>query len=200
VEIKILKWPLSTIRIIGDDDKKIVFWADKFLKAWKEYSNEVLNIKAYSNDVSHHSITPIARRKNYRYQLDLILRDNNTNDDFPLGIFHPHADKWHLKRENIGLIEAMGLAVLPGRLDHEIEGIKNFVLNNIPLDESLNKHLNWINTWKNNATNDNFDDLINSEIIKKFEAILEDCGVFKLDDIGIFEFKKFVGGVIENEK
>ncbi|WP_162151073.1 UDP-glucose--hexose-1-phosphate uridylyltransferase [Haploplasma modicum] len=193
---KILNWPLSTIRIESKKKEKVLLFANKILETWKNYSNQELNIKAYTNEVPHHTITPIARKKDNKYVLDLILRDNQTSIKHPGGIYHPHEDKWHIKKENIGLIEAIGLAILPGRLKDELEDVKDYLLFDKKLNDNSIKHQKWADSFKALATKENIDELIESELSKKFEEILEDCGVFKLNDLGINQFIKYLEGVI----
>lgn len=194
-KLSILNWPLSTIRLRNTNKNKVVELASKIFNAWKNYSNEALDIRAYTNDTPHHTITPIARKKDGIYELDLILRDNQTSDLHPLGIYHPHSDKWNIKKENIGLIEAIGLAILPGRLVDEMKHVKNYLLNDTILVDPYLKHKQWADSFKDKVTKDNIDDLLNKEIAKTFEAILEDCGVFKLNNEGINAFKQFINEV-----
>lgn len=119
---------MSVIRITGKDRLKLVELADKILKTWREYSDESLGIFAYSEETPHNTVTPIARRRGENFELDLVLRNNRTSEEHPLGIFHPHADVHNIKKENIGLIEVMGLAVLPGRLKEELEILSEYVV------------------------------------------------------------------------
>ncbi|VEU80884.1 UDP-glucose--hexose-1-phosphate uridylyltransferase [Haploplasma axanthum] len=200
IKIQLLEWPLSTVRLVSSDKSLISKYANKFLSYWKKYNNEELNIRAFTDETPHHTITPIARKNDNLYELDLILRDNQTSIEHPSGIFHPHEDKWNIKKENIGLIEAIGLAILPGRLKTELQSVKDYVLNNKELDNDAIKHKTWADKWKHKATSSNIDKLINIELAKTFEEILEDCGVFKQNSIGIKNFKKFINEVIEYEK
>ena len=192
INVEILNWPLSAIRLRSNDKNLIVDYANKIFDAWNNYFNLELGIKAYTNNTKHHTITPIARKKANLYELDLLLRDNQTSDKYPLGIFHPHKDKWHIKKENIGLIEAIGLAVLPGRLKDEFEELKRYLLGEIDVNETISKHIAWANTFKSKVTKENIDELIEIEVTKVFEKILEDCGVFKLNEKGINAFIKFI--------
>ena len=121
VKVGRVKWPMSTIRLSGEDRDDLVDLAEKILNKWREYSDDSVGIIAYSDNESHNTITPIARRKGTGYELDLVLRNNRTSAEHPLGIFHPHAEVHHIKKENIGLIEVMGLAVLPARLKSEMK-------------------------------------------------------------------------------
>jgi UDPglucose--hexose-1-phosphate uridylyltransferase len=123
-----LNWPLSTIRLVSENKVDLVEHAVKILNAWKKYTNRKLMIYAKTEKTPHQTITPVARHKDGHYELDLILRNNLTTDEYPLGLFHPHQDKWHIKKENIGLIEAMGLAILPARLEKEMMDVKSYVM------------------------------------------------------------------------
>lgn len=190
----ILAWPLSTIRLEGIDKNQLVSQANDILKAWKNYGNSELMIYAKTGKTPHQTITPVARRKNDLYQLDLILRNNFTSKLYPLGLYHPHEDKWHIKKENIGLIEAMGLAILPARLKTELELVKVSLLENVSLHEEALKHENWVQELKSKYqfTKENIDQIINQEVGLVFEHVLEDCGVFKQDDKGIQAFTAFM--------
>jgi UDPglucose--hexose-1-phosphate uridylyltransferase len=155
-------------------------------------------IFAKTKQTPHQTITPIARKKDGLYQLDLILRNNYTNEDYPLGYFHPHQDKWHIKKENIGLIEAMGLAILPARLDTELVEVKDYLCHQKPLSEHAVKHQDWADEIKSKytITDDTVDQIIQKEIGSVFEKVLEDSGVFKQDETGIQAFMTFVEGII----
>lgn len=190
VSINILKWPLSTIRLKSNNLNNLVNIADQILTKYKKYNNDELNIKSHTNDTPHNTITPIARMNEDIYELDLILRNNLTSELHPLGIFHPHEDKWHLKKENIGLIEAIGLAILPGRLVDELSAVKDYLVNNKPLSNDNLKHEAWANSFKDRVNKDNVDEIIEQEVSNKFADILEDCGVFKEKDLE--QFKNFV--------
>lgn len=194
----ILKWPLSTLRLTSLDKEKLIIKAVSILEAWKNYENQSQMIFAKTKQTPHQTITPIARKKDGLYQLDLILRNNYANDDYPLGYFHPHQDKWHIKKENIGLIEAMGLAILPARLNTELAEVKDYLLHQKSLSEHALKHQVWadmINT-KYTIKEDTIDDIMQKEIGYVFENVLEDSGVFKQDEKGIQAFMAFVEGII----
>lgn len=191
-----LKWPLSTIRIKGQHIKSLVQAASDTLHAWKHYENERLNIFSHTGDTPHQTITPVARKKDGLYELDLILRNNYINEDYPLGLFHPHEDKWHIKKENIGLIEAMGLAILPARLKHELEDVKDYLLHGRDLFESSLMHQHWADQIKAkfDVKVETIDQLIQDEVGHIFEKVLTDCGVFKQDEEGMNAFIHFIEG------
>lgn len=181
IDVDLLDWPLSTIRLRSKNKTSVVGFADKVLAAWKNYTNPDLDIIAYSGTTPHNTITPVARYKDDYYELDLILRNNRTTDTYPLGIFHPHADKHHIKKENIGLIEAIGLAILPARLIDAVAQLKAYYFDQKPLNEQTTIHQRWFDQIAKQQTlrADNFDDIIKFEIGKVFEQVLIDCGVFK---------------------
>ncbi len=193
--IESLIWPLSTIRLISKDKNTLVKQATRLLSYWIGYQNEALDIMAYTDNTRHNTITPIARKHQDTYELDLILRNNRTTDAYPLGIFHPHEDRWHIKKENIGLIEAAGLAVLPARLLKELADLKQYILNGTPLSEDGLKHKAWLDTVlkKHKAiTATTIDDILNHEVGNVFEAVLKDCGVFKKDEL----LNQFIEGML----
>ncbi|MDX9691312.1 MAG: UDP-glucose--hexose-1-phosphate uridylyltransferase, partial [Acholeplasmataceae bacterium] len=189
--ISILKWPLSTIRISSYDRLEIIKLGKHYLHAWKAYANPKLNIIPKTGEISHQTITPIMRKKNNRYELDIIFRNNRTSEAYPLGIFHPHDDVWHIKKENIGLIEAMGLAILPGRLKKELEEIKEVTNFKKQASMYLSKHEAWISYLESKYMHMTTEDL-EYEVGKKFERVLEDAGVFKQNRSGLEAFKAFV--------
>lgn len=207
VKIGIVKWPLSVIRAASDDINELVEFSDYILNKWRDYSNESADILAYSKTESscipHNTITPIARRNEEgKYEVDLVLRNNRTTEEFPDGIFHPHKEIHHIKKENIGLIEVMGLAILPGRLKNEIEQIKQILCGSLEVAETycedsiLYKHKDWIEElvikYGKNLAQQNADDIIKLEIGKKFETCLEHSGVFKQTDAGLAAFEAFM--------
>lgn len=192
VTIELIKWPLSTIRLRSNDQLKLISKADHVLKHWKAYNNNTLNIKAFTDNERHHTITPIARKLNDEYELDLVLRDNHRSDKHPLGIFHPHEDKWHIKKENIGLIEAMGLAILPKRLVSELDEVKRYVKDGIQLSEKASIHQPWIESIKDKLDLKNLDESLHQAVGHVFEQVLVDCGVFKLNEQGIKAFDAFI--------
>ena len=193
----IVKWPMSVIRLSGYDTERIINLADKILNTWRNYTDEEASIYAYTDGVSHNTITPIARKNGEVYELDLVLRNNCTTEEYPYGIFHPHEEFHHIKKENIGLIEVMGLAILPARLKHEMEKVKEMVLNNqdIGLDEEISKHRDWVYDFlkKYDVINaENIDEILKNEIEVVFEKILENAGVFKRTEEGKKSFDKFI--------
>ena len=192
----IVKWPMSVIRLNGTDPKRIADLADKILTAWRGYSDPDSSIIAFSDGEPHNTITPIARRRSDLYELDLVLRCNITTTEHPLGVFHPHADKHHIKKENIGLIEVMGLAVLPSRLKGELQDLAEAIVagKDIAADEVLSKHADWGQELKAKYTftEENALDIILQETGKVFAGVLEDAGVYKNTAEGKDAFKKFV--------
>ena len=195
----IVKWPMSVIRLNGKVPRKIAELADKILLAWRGYTDESVGVIAFSDGEPHNTITPIARRRSDLYELDLVLRCNITTAEHPLGVFHPHADKHHIKKENIGLIEVMGLAVLPSRLKGELTDLAAAVVagKDIAADEVLCKHAAWVEELKRQYTftEENALDIILQETGKVFSAVLEDAGVYKNTPEGKAAFLKFVDAV-----
>ena len=202
VKAGIVKWPMSVIRLDGKDPQRLAELADKILGAWRAYSDERVGVIAFSDGEPHNTITPIARRRGDLYELDLVLRCNICTQEHPLGVFHPHADKHHIKKENIGLIEVMGLAVLPSRLKGELAALAEAVVDgkDISADPVLSKHAPWVEELKNRytITAENAMDIILRETGKVFSDVLEDAGVFKCTEEGRNAFLHFVDAV--NEK
>lgn len=203
VNAAILNWPMSVIRISSKNKEDLVKLADKILMCWRDYSDETQGIIAKTESIPHNTITPIARRRNENFEMDLVLRNNRTDDRNPLGIFHPHEDVHNIKKENIGLIEVMGLAVLPGRLKEEMQILKELLLKENAMDE-INKnekvkiHANWaqnILLRYENINEDNIDTILKDEIGLTFAKGLEDAGVFKKTPMGQIGFIKFVNYV-----
>lgn len=192
VTIESLIWPLSTIRLKSKHKASLVTLATSILNIWRHYNNFDLEIHAFTGDIPHQTITPIARFKNGLFELDLVLRNNRTTDTYPLGIYHPHSDKWHIKKENIGLIEAIGLAILPARLIQEKNYLFDSFKHQTPLHQDALKHETWfrklVDTYS--LTPQNFDQILNQEIGLVFEKVLEDCGVFKSNQIA--QFNQFI--------
>ena len=199
VSAGIVKWPMSVIRLTGKDPARISELADKILTVWRGYSDESVGVVAFSDGEPHNTITPIARRRGEDYELDLVLRCNITTEEHPLGVFHPHADKHHIKKENIGLIEVMGLAVLPSRLKKELTDLAQAIVDgkDIASDEVLSKHAPWVEELKKQYTftQDNAMDILMQETGKVFAAVLEDAGVYKNTDQGRAAFVAFVDAV-----
>lgn len=188
---KLLHWPLSTLSISGSDLNEVAECANYIYEKWKTYSDADVDILYETNGTRHNTITPVARKKDGLFIMDVVLRNNRTNDKHPLGIFHPHEDVQHIKKENIGLIEVMGLAILPARLKTELAEVRSFILDK-PNQVAL-YHLDWAKELKE-AYNPNTDveDYINQAVGQKFSRVLEDAGVFKMTDEGINHFKMFI--------
>ncbi|NWK83267.1 UDP-glucose--hexose-1-phosphate uridylyltransferase [Staphylococcus sp. GSSP0090] len=188
-----LHWPMSVIRLKSENRVDLINAATHVMDTWNQYSDEAIDIRAFSNDGErHHTITPIARYRQKQYELDIVLRDNQTSEAFPDGIFHPHADVQHIKKENIGLIEVMGTAILPGRLKEEIRQVKTYLLGDKSLD--LGIHQQWAEHMKQtyDINQQNVDDIVGKEVGYKFKRVLEDAGVFKNTDSGRQAFKRFI--------
>ena len=196
VRAGIVKWPMSVIRLNGDDPERIADLADRILQCWQGYSDEAAGILAESDGEKHNTITPIARRREGRYELDLVLRCNITTAEHPLGVFHPHADKHHIKKENIGLIEVLGLAILPSRLKQELHDLAQALTDgrDISADPVLGKHADWCAELrkKYTFTADNAAEILRAETGRVFTAVLEDAGVYKCTAQGRAAFLKFV--------
>ncbi|WP_288616448.1 UDP-glucose--hexose-1-phosphate uridylyltransferase [uncultured Ligilactobacillus sp.] len=196
VSAGIVKWPMSVIRLNGSDKAELVALSAKILDSWRKYSDEKVNVKAFDGDVLHHTITPIARMKNGNYELDLVLRDNQTSEEYPDGIFHPHKDVQHIKKENIGLIEVMGLAILPPRLKDELTEVGKHILGTS--NEMKEYHRVWADEIKQNhpeATAENITEIVNQETGRVFARVLEDAGVYKRNKQGQEAFMRFVENV-----
>lgn len=191
-----VKWPMSVLRLSSVDATRVIDLADKILKTWREYTDEDAFIFAYTDGEPHNTITPIARKRGDMYELDLVLRNNITTPEHPLGVYHPHAELHHIKKENIGLIEVMGLAVLPARLNTEIAELEKAYLSgkNIREDEVLSKHADWLDSFKERIDNNpsEIHRIMQEEIGKVFAKVLEDAGVYKRDAKGMSAFDKFV--------
>lgn len=195
VSAGIVKWPLSVIRLQGENAERLVELADRILQAWRGYTDEKAFIFAETDGQPHNTITPIARRRGKLFELDLVLRNNITTEEHPLGVFHPHAELHHIKKENIGLIEVMGLAVLPARLKNEMALLADAMLSgkNIAEDELLSKHAAWAEEIKkkHQLTAENIHNVLQDEIGKVFMQVLEHAGVFKRDESGMAAFERF---------
>ena len=199
VSAGIVKWPMSVIRLNGTDPQRLADLGDKILGLWRAYSDEEAGVVAFSDGEPHNTITPIARRRGENYELDLVLRCNITTEEHPLGVFHPHADKHNIKKENIGLIEVMGLAVLPSRLKNELALLKDAILAGADLraDAVLEKHADWVDGIKTRVTftEENAMDVLLEETGRVFAAVLEDAGVYKCNEAGRKQFLAFVDAV-----
>ena len=221
VQSGVVKWPMSCIRLSSPDIDRIIRLADRILAKWRDYTDESAFIYAYTDSgsdgtdapvarykqdaeeytlIPHNTITPIARKRGDNYELDLVLRNNITTKEHPLGVYHPHAELHHIKKENIGLIEVMGMAILPARLLDEMEGVRDAILSGADLraDEALAKHADWVDGFigrYHEINEDNIDDILRSEIGNVFMLVLEDAGVFKRDEKGQEAFDKFIASL-----
>lgn len=201
VEAGILKWPMSVIRIRSTSQERLVDLADKILGAWREYTDEEAFIFAKTNGEPHNTITPAARFANGKYELDLALRNNITTEERPLGVYHPRNEYHHIKKENIGGIEVMGLAILPSRIKSEMELLARCIIKgkDIRSFDELLKHADWaeefIPKYEGKINEENVDEILKAEIGKVFVKVLEDAGVFKRDKKGREYFMKFIESV-----
>ena len=197
VEAGIVHWPLSVIRIRCKDENRLIDLADYILTKWRGYTDEEAYIFAETDGEPHNTITPIARKKGDVYELDLTLRNNITTEECPLGLYHPHSEYHHIKKENIGLIEVMGLAVLPSRLKKEMELLAEYLVENKPMEnyEELQKHIDWVHDFMpkyNKINQDNVMDILKEEIGQVFVKVLEDAGVYKCTEEGRKAFQRFI--------
>ncbi|MCI5649650.1 MAG: UDP-glucose--hexose-1-phosphate uridylyltransferase [Fusicatenibacter sp.] len=197
VETGIVKWPLSVIRVRHKDEQRLIDLAEHILNCWREYTDEDAFIFAYTDGEPHNTITPIARKVGETFELDLALRNNITTEECPLGVYHPHAQYHHIKKENIGLIEVMGLAILPARLKEELELLAEYLLEgkDIRANEMLNKHADWVEEFlprHPELNRDNVMDILKEETGRVFVGVLEDAGVYKCDEKGRMAFAKFM--------
>jgi len=199
VHAGIVKWPMSVIRISSKSKERLVDLADKILTAWRGYTDENSFIYAETDGEKHNTITPIARKRDGKFELDLVLRNNITTDECPLGFYHPHPEYHHIKKENIGLIEVMGLAVLPSRLKNEMALLKDAMLQgkDISKIDAIASHKDWANMIMNkyDITADNCEEILQKEIGIVFTSILEQCGVYSRDEKGKKDFIKFIESV-----
>lgn len=184
VEAGVVNWPMSVLRLRGADTDRIIGLADVILEKWREYTDEAAFVYAYTEGEPHNTITPIARKRDGVYELDLVLRNNITTEEHPLGVYHPHGKLHHIKKENIGLIEVMGLAVLPARLKDEMAQLKKAILAGEDLrgNETLEKHADWVEEFMpryETIDASNIDQIIQKEIGLVFMEVLEDAGVYK---------------------
>ena len=197
VEAGIVHWPLSVIRLRGEDDGRIIDLADHILQAWRGYTDEDAFVFAETDGEPHNTITPIARKRDGKFELDLALRNNITTDECPLGVYHPHAEYHHIKKENIGLIEVMGLAILPARLKTEMALLAECLTGENDLADypELEQHAEWakdIAARRTDLSKDNVDDILKEEIGHVFVHVLEDAGVYKCTDEGRAAFRRFI--------
>ena len=200
VEAGIVKWPMSVIRTRCRDTEPLIDLADKILTAWRGYTDEAAFIFAETNGEPHNTITPIARKNGDMYELDLVLRNNITTEEFPLGVYHPHQELHHIKKENIGLIEVMGLAVLPSRLKEELNLLEEYLVEgkNVRDNEMLEKHADWVAEFTKryeSITKDNVSDILKQEVGVVFRKVLEDAGVYKCTEEGRMAFMRFIDSI-----
>jgi UTP--hexose-1-phosphate uridylyltransferase len=200
VKAGIVKWPLSVIRLSCTDEKRIIDLADHILKAWRGYTDEEAYVFAETDGEPHNTITPIARKRGDMYELDLALRNNITTPECPFGLYHPHNELHHIKKENIGLIEVMGLAVLPSRLKEEMEILSDYIVDgkDIRSNEKIEKHADWVDEFRPKypvINAENVDAVIKEEIGIVFKKVLEDAGVFKRDAKGQAAFDRFTAAL-----
>lgn len=200
-KVGIVKWPMSVVRLTGKCTEELVQLATMVLDKWRNYSDDSANIIAFSSETPHNTITPIARKRGELFELDLVLRNNRTSSLHPLGIFHPHNEVHHIKKENIGLIEVMGLAVLPARLKTELEELSKYFLDaslNLEEAESLLKHKEWfeyIKATHKDINEANIMEILKLEVGKKFMTVLEHAGVYKDNQEGIKAFERFISSI-----
>ena len=201
VSVGILNWPLSVIRISAADSGRLVELADHILKCWRAYSDEEAFIFAETEGEPHNTISPVARKRGENYEMDLALRNNITTEDRPLGVYHPRPEYFHIKKENIGIIEVMGLAILPARLKTELEALEKGMLSGADLyaDELTNKHAEWaediLNRRKEEITAESIHGILQEEVGKVFAMVLEDAGVFKRTESGRKQFLRFLNSL-----
>lgn len=197
-----IKWPLSTIRLQSENIEELVEASAQILSIWRGYTDEEVFILAETDGTPHNTITPIARKRGDLFEIDLVLRNNITTEEYPLGVYHPHQKYHHIKRENIGLIEVMGLAVLPARLKKEMAALEDAILTGKDLrdDEQTAPHADWAEEWMkkyDNLTADNIHKIVQDEIADVFSHVLEDAGVYKRNDEGRLAFKRFINQFAE---
>ena len=193
VDAGIIAWPMSVIRLRSKNREELAKAADKVMSEWEEYNDEAVGIHAYTGEQPHNAVTPIARRRGEEYELDIVLRNNRTSEKYPDGIFHPHPKVHHIKRENIGLIEVMGLAVLPARLKEELLEVEKFLLDEENSIAAI--HKDWAEEIKREQaeiTKENVKEIVEEAVGKVFQEVLEDAGVFKTDNEGQTAFTRFI--------
>ena len=200
VEAGIVYWPMSVLRLRAEDPDRLIELGDRVLKAWRGYTNEDAFIYAETDGEPHNTITPIARKNGDRFELDLVLRNNITTEEFPLGVYHPHQELHHIKKENIGLIEVMGLAVLPSRLKTELQLLADYIVEgkDIRSEESIAKHADWVEKFLpgyDQVDRDNVMEILQKEVGLVFEQVLEDAGVYKCTKEGRDAFGRFLRSV-----
>ena len=197
VEAGIVYWPMSVLRLRGTDTERLIDLGNMVLGAWRGYTDEAAFVYAKTDGEPHNTITPIARKNGELYELDLVLRNNITTEEFPLGVYHPHQDRHHIKKENIGLIEVMGLAVLPSRLKDELALLGEYLVEgkDVRSNESIEKHADWVDEFVpayEKITRENVDRILQDEVGKVFARVLEDAGVYKCTAEGRDAFGRFL--------
>lgn len=199
VTVGLVNWPLTCIRLNSKDKVALIDLAEKILNAWQEYTDGSRMILAETDGEPHNTVTPIARMHDGAFELDIVLRNNLTTDERPAGLYHPRAEYHHIKKENIGLIEVMGLAVLPARLKSELKTLADLMLagEDLRANAETEKHADWAESWKDNytLTKENITDIINEEVGKVFVKVLEDCGVYPATEDGRRGVKEFLATV-----
>jgi UDPglucose--hexose-1-phosphate uridylyltransferase len=199
VKAGIVKWPMSVVRITAADPERLIDLADHILALWRGYSDPSATIFAETDGVPHNTITPIARRRGEDYELDLVLRNNLTTPEHPLGVYHPHSELHHIKKENIGLIEVMGLAVLPSRLKEELSAVADALVSGTDLrgDERTEKHAPWAEKLREQYTftPENAHSILRKETGLVFAQVLEHAGVYKRDEAGKAAFLRFLSTI-----
>ena len=192
VEAGIVDWPMSDLRLSTDNSLALIDLGSQIIKFWDHYSDEKRHIKAFDGETRHHTVTPIMHREGKKFILDLVLRDNNTSEQYSLGIFHPHEKLWHIKKENIGLIEVMGRAILPGRLKSELEEVKKYLLDQD--NQMAESHKEWADELKQNnqITAANVENVLHQGLVEVFEEVLQCAGVFKNNADGDQGWQEFI--------
>ena len=196
VKVGIVDWPMSDLRLISKNSLALISLGSKIIDFWDRYNDQDRQITAFDGKTRRHTVTPIMHRDGEKFVLDLVLRDNNTSDKYPLGIFHPHSELWHIKKENIGLIEVMGRAILPGRLKKELEEVKKYLLDEN--NEIAESHLAWAQEIKANhqITSENVDSILQQALVEVFDQVLECAGVFKNNENGEAGWQKFTEALV----
>ena len=196
VKVGIVDWPMSDLRLISKNSLTLISLGSKIIDFWDRYNDQDRQITAFDGKTRRHTVTPIMHRDGEKFVLDLVLRDNNTSDKYPLGIFHPHSELWHIKKENIGLIEVMGRAILPGRLKKELEEVKKYLLDEN--NEIAESHLAWAQEIKANhqITSENVDSILQQALVEVFDQVLECAGVFKNNENGEVGWQKFTEALV----
>ena len=201
--VELVKWPLSTIRLTSASKEALIHLSCRILDCWRSYDAPAYGIFSHTGTTPHNTITPIARRVGQKYQIDLVLRNNRTDETYPDGIFHPHPSLHHIKKENIGLIEVMGLAILPARLKEELSQLANCLLGRADIDAypQLEKHCAWYQELLSQPafTTQNIQERIKQSVAEKYVQVLEDAGVFKMDDNGLCGLMCFVKTALKGE-